>query len=47
MAFVVETKGVGRKDYSENIEVATEPFIRSRQLRFIYSIRYTALAAIV
>jgi hypothetical protein len=46
MAFVVETKGIGRRDYSENIEVATEPFIRSRQLRFFYSIRYTALAAL-
>jgi len=46
MAFVVETKGVGRKDYSENVEVTTEPFIRSRQLRFFYSIRYIALAAL-
>ena len=43
----VTTRGVGRKDYSENVEVATAPFIRrgtpSWQQRFFYSVRYTAL----
>jgi len=46
MAFTVDVRGVGRKDYSQNVEVFTEPFIRSRQLRFFYSLRYTALGAL-
>jgi len=35
--FAVVPTGVGRKDYSENIEYATEPLIRSWQSRYSHS----------
>ena len=46
----VVTQGIGRRDYSENIEVATVPFIRRGpaywQERFFYSLHYTGLDAL-
>jgi hypothetical protein len=45
--FNVETRGVGRVDYSQEVHYATEPFIRSNQLRAFYSVRYTGLAPLV
>lgn len=37
--FTVGTTGVGRKDYSRDVQYSTEPIIRSRQLRFFYALR--------
>jgi len=34
--FTVPPKGVGRKDYSQSIELTVEPTIRSHQERFIW-----------
>jgi len=44
--FDVAVKGVGWKDYSQDVQVATEPFIRAGQLRAFYSTRYSNLAAL-
>lgn len=43
----VTASGVGRPDYSENIEYSIEQQIRSLQERFFYSVRYTGLAGVI
>lgn len=44
---VVSPTGIGRKDYSQNIEFSVEKAIRSLQQRFFYSYNYAGLPALV
>lgn len=44
---VATADGVGRKDYSQNVEYSVEKAIRSLQQRFFYSYSYTDLPALV
>ena len=44
--FDVEVTGVGWKDYSQDVQISTAPFIRGRQLRVFHSTRYSNLAAL-
>lgn len=43
----VSPDGVGRKDYSQNIEYSVEKELRSLQERFFFSYQFTGLAALV
>lgn len=43
----VSASGVGRKDYSQNIEYSVERELRSLQERFFYSYQFTGLTALV
>ncbi|GAG59005.1 unnamed protein product, partial [marine sediment metagenome] len=39
--FAVETVGVGRKDYSQSVELSVEPEIRSHQYRYNWTVEAT------
>lgn len=45
-SFSATPTGVGRKDYSQNVEYSVEREIRSLQERFFYSYRFDALSAV-
>lgn len=46
-SMTITPTGVGRKDWTQQVEVSVEQQLRSLQQRFFYSVHYTGLAGVV